>query len=46
MRKWGMANLIPFNSEIKYTARRLLKKTREEAAGPPEPALEHLIDTP
>ena len=45
MRKWGTADLFPFDSEIEKTARRLRKEAREAAARPPEPALEHLIDT-
>ena len=45
MRKWGTADLFPFDSEIEKTARRLRKEAREAATRPPEPILEHSIDT-
>ena len=45
MRRSGGADLVPFDSEIEKTARRLHKETREAAAKPLEPAPGHLIDT-
>ena len=45
MRKWGTADLFPFDSEIEKTARRLRKEAREAATRPSKPILEHLVDT-
>ena len=45
MRKWGTTDLFPFDNEIEKTARQLRKETREAATRPPEPILEHSIDT-
>ena len=45
MRKWGAANLFPFDSETEKTARRLRKEARQASARPPEPALEHHCGT-
>ena len=45
MRKWGTADLFPFDSEIEKTARRLRKEAREAATRAPEPAPEQNFDT-
>ena len=45
MRKWGAADLFPFDSEIEKTARRLRKETTKAALRPTEPALEHRCDS-